>query len=287
VIRLLVIGRRAGAWVDALSTWERDDVAVDAAERPAEGIRTFDDVSPDMVAIADPPESHRIEPLVEAIRQRPLGQLVPVAILGEIEREFDDELERASNPRELRRLVLSAFELEGGGLEADTEPEVDSPRETQTAELEEVDADEPTPPSGHDERIERDGYVVEPLDDLGSNEASSSELDETAELERRPASPDASAETGADEAAIERKLRTVRHDDYFSILGVERSADTRDVLEAHRRLRRQFRASNIDEPLVREYADALDEIADALDDAKAVLGDETLREQYLEATTRK
>ncbi len=284
MIHVLVIGREAGEWEDILSAREHDGLAARSAQRPGEALRAFDELSPDMVVIAEPAGSERLEPLVAAIRGRPLGQMVPIAVAADDRPGLDDSnVDVISDRGGLGERLESHFELDFS-LSGDTEPELASPENVQTAELDTIEAEESTDSSERNERIEGDGYVVEPLEE-SDEEASHSA--------RAPTSPDetvqrdsAASRSDVDEAAIDRKLRTVRHDDYFAILELERSADVRDVLEAHRRLRDQFRTSNLEPSLARSYSDALEEIADALDDARAVLGDETLREQYLDATTR-
>ncbi len=81
-------------------------------------------------------------------------------------------------------------------------------------------------------------------------------------------------------------LRKVRHEDYFTILGVRRSAGNEQVQIAYSSLAFRFEPSKVDFDLRRSFMDELAEISDALEDAWAVLGDHALRQTYIESTTR-
>ncbi len=85
---------------------------------------------------------------------------------------------------------------------------------------------------------------------------------------------------------IRRMLRKVRHEDYFTILGVGRSVGNEQVQLAYSKLSYRFEPSKVDFDLRRSFQDELAEIVDALEDAWAVLGDHALRQTYVEATTR-
>jgi preprotein translocase subunit Sec63 len=85
---------------------------------------------------------------------------------------------------------------------------------------------------------------------------------------------------------IRRKLRAVRHEDYYAILELRRGADGPAIREAYRRQIESFAPSRLPPDLAHKYLAELHEIRDALEDAWAVLGDASLREAYLAHTTR-
>ncbi len=76
MVQVLIIGRDAEGWKRSLQTWS--GLQVRAVTLPSAGIRTFEQASPDIVIVAEPPGSTRAEPMIQAIRERPLGQLVPL-----------------------------------------------------------------------------------------------------------------------------------------------------------------------------------------------------------------
>ncbi len=85
---------------------------------------------------------------------------------------------------------------------------------------------------------------------------------------------------------IRRMLRKVRHEDYFTILDIPRSASNEHIQRAYHQLARLFDISKVDFDLGRVFREELAEISDAIEDAWAVLGDQALRATYLENTTR-
>lgn len=86
-----------------------------------------------------------------------------------------------------------------------------------------------------------------------------------------------------DPAAVERKLQQVRHESYFAILDVEPQASFAAIRDAFETLRRQYASERVPDDVTRRFAAELDEIRDAIEDAWAVLGNETLRGRYAEA----
>ncbi len=86
-----------------------------------------------------------------------------------------------------------------------------------------------------------------------------------------------------DASAIERKLQAVRHESYFAVLEVEPQASAAVIRDAFETLRRRYAAERVPDGLRRRFGAELDEIRDALEDAWAVLGNETLRGRYAEA----
>jgi len=90
MVRLLIIGRDAGAWREELAGWEGELLEVDAETLPSAGVRSFSETSPDAVAIAEPDGSPRIEPIARALQDQPLGQLVPIVTLEATYRGDED-----------------------------------------------------------------------------------------------------------------------------------------------------------------------------------------------------
>ncbi len=86
------------------------------------------------------------------------------------------------------------------------------------------------------------------------------------------------------EEVLRRKLKEVRHEDYYTILEVRRGAEGAVIKEAYQRLRTRYDSERLDFDVVRRFYDEIDEIQDALEDAYAVLGDADLRERYRQAT---
>lgn len=315
MIRLLIIGRDADEWRQGLGFWEGKTIQVDCETLPAAGIRKFGDSSPDAVAIAEPDQSPKIEPIVQTIRERPLGQIVPVLLLGASYLD-DEELHVAAAVEAsdgAKGLVVELEEILGVNLEpdarhaqteSDSEIEITDTEQGQGPTLKsteipvvqpgapEVDAD-----AGGRQRdsmrdvaadvkrqeieteIEHRDYVIERLDEPDGDAASSSSHDAVGAGDSPQKQPDAED--------IRRKLKEVRHENYFVVLDVERGCDGDEVRRAYRRLKARFRPRSLDNELASRFEPELEEINDALDDARAVLGDEELRANYLSETTRK
>ena len=82
---------------------------------------------------------------------------------------------------------------------------------------------------------------------------------------------------------LKRKLRAVRHEDYFAILEVRKGATARELKDGVDRLRRQYDPNNIAAPLCDRYLLEIREILDTIEDAWAVLSDVKLKKQYLKS----
>lgn len=327
MIRLLIIGRDAEQWRRGLNDWAGKTLDVACETLPAAGIRNFGDSSPDAVAVAEPDQSPKIEPIVEAIRERPLGQIVPVVLLGASYVEDDDlhiasavgadegpeglvgrlesilDVDLAPSPRHAETMEEPDLEVErteegdrrtfqsteiptpqaeGGAPDPGVSENVD-PRGARPPSREATAGGESAPRQRSESgTIEHPNYILEPLDDEGPSTASGSSgstgLDEMSSDLRSVAPPDG--------AAIRRKLKEVRHEDYFVILGVRRGAEADEVRQAYRDMKARFREDRLDFDLAEKFEAELEEINDALDDARAVLGDERLRRAYRDGTTR-
>jgi hypothetical protein len=313
VIRLLIIGGDADWWRDELTGWTGESFEVDTEARPAAGIRNFSETSPDAVAVAEPDGSGNIVPVVEAIRERPLGQVVPIMVLGPSRLE-DERLEVAAvvgkpaGGGELIRRLEASLDVEIAEeprhAQSTSDPDIEVDRsDREDDEPTHVSTEIPTVQSGHaepseasprggrpasreareqeagGEAVEHRDYVIEPLDEDGGITGKEG-------ADRASSSGSHEAISTPDTAEIRRKLKEVRHEDYFVILDVSRSVGVEGVREAYRAMKARYRADNLDIHLAEKFESELDEINDALDDARAVLGDENLREAYLDRTTR-
>jgi DnaJ-domain-containing protein 1 len=357
MVQVLIIGRDAEGWKRSLETWS--GLSVEAVSLPSAGIRTFEKRSPDIVIVAEPPGSTKAEPIIEAIRDRPLGQLVPLiwvapADAGGPEVEATSKVSPNVSPAQLVEELERHLEVQlgrepgstAGGLAGEstaaTPPsgpstgsvEVDRSAARQPGGTDEPTANRTSPPGASTaaressraseparEPVEGRDYVVEPIDDTPTTEADAPSDDPTSrdtESAARDSQPNVSSEearnTGVDATSgtfgggstvfpasdpadsqpsrveatdIERKIDEVRHQDYFAILEVERTADTDDIRQAYDRMRELYHPDAVSGRLAQSYADDIREIGDALTDAFAVLADQQLRGAYLDATTRK
>ncbi|TVR03826.1 MAG: hypothetical protein EA398_03850 [Deltaproteobacteria bacterium] len=98
---------------------------------------------------------------------------------------------------------------------------------------------------------------------------------------RAPAVDHADADAPLDREDIERLLRLARHEDYFLLLGLGRTATARDVRERATALRALLRPDRLSTRLLDRYHEAIMEIHHALVDAEAVLSSTTGRMMYL------
>lgn len=272
MIRLLVLGDRAAEWTDRVRREGRGRIEVEGVRRPAAGIRKLEAWSPDVVAVAEPAAA-RQGPMVEAVRARPLGRLVPVILLGDAAPSPDLEVDEAlGGGASVERLHRRMQRLLGEDVEETLE--VSNPAiQTDSAAGAAQSGAHSASPSESKSAGERD-YVIEPIDEQEEAGAAGGGGSQVAPMPVRPSD-------------IERKLKEVRHRDYFGVLEVARGASEEAVRDEYRQLKRQFRPDRLDPAVAREYEQALDEINEAFDDAVAVLADEQLRDAYLDRTTRK
>jgi hypothetical protein len=104
-----------------------------------------------------------------------------------------------------------------------------------------------------------------------------------------PEPPPQRVAIGDAEAAIRRvqqKFRQVEEADYFTLLELSPSASTADVEHAHQALRAEFTPAALPYRCRSGLDRELRQIARALDEAQAVLGDETARRAYLRQIER-
>ena len=96
----------------------------------------------------------------------------------------------------------------------------------------------------------------------------------------QPVPSDLKPPAPVDDAVVERKLREVRHENYFAILEVSIDAQPHTLRDAFQTQSRRFEAANIPPDVGQRWDEELREIRDAIADAWAVLGSDGLRERY-------
>ena len=287
-MRLLLIGRPASALSERLAQLQSPELELDVARLPAEAIRRFEEVPPDALLVCDEAGGARVASLIKAIRHRPLGQLLPLILI----------CPQPSSPEDAQ---LMARELE---LHAWLDPEVTAlelcrvlaqelevPYERlvpeQALSAREAKASQAPQPSDAFDA----GYLIEELDapsqePLARFEPSPSPVAALDRAQLFPSREKARQSGKVTLDVIRRKLRDVRHEDYYTILEVRRGADGALMRQAYQTLMARFDPETLDFELSRRFFQELAEIRDAFDDAYAVLGDPALRETYTLAGTR-
>ena len=310
MIQLLLIGRLAPQWAARLAQRAHQaQLEIHQARLPAEGVRRLEHTPPDVVMVMDEAHGTRARSLVRAIRQRPLGQILPILVLCEMPAGADAE----------------AFGKDLG-VEAWLPP--DSPVHTVVTELARIlglevgDLQPPLPPVPP-KRQDHDDFIVEDIsgEHLAFSQDAQDPPPSVSERPTLPAIPPAPpAPTPAapplppdfelpiypvervdrhslfpvrgrrpagpgqlDETEIQRKLREVRHEDYFTILEVRLGSEGPILRQAYQRLMSRFDPEQLDFELTRRFFPELEEIRDAFEDAWAVLGDPHLRQRYIDA----
>jgi hypothetical protein len=302
MIRVLIIGREAATWGERLQRRVGDELELDTARLPAAGLRQFEATPPDALVVIDSASTKRAATLVAAVRERPIGQLIPMLVIAPPPTEEDQaEVDAWLSPNsDVARLAAALEECLGVELssapapKAPTRPESggssmfpapDQPQSSHSAPNQlEPNQPKPDPPA----------YFIEEIDD-GPNRPQDQPQNQPRRLGRDSifsrSSPRAHErqddQARVDEEAVKRKLRAVRHEDYYAILEVRRGAEGAVVREAFHRLYRRFDSREIDFEVAHRMEEELGELRDALEDAWAVLGDPKLREAYLEHTTRR
>jgi hypothetical protein len=93
--------------------------------------------------------------------------------------------------------------------------------------------------------------------------------------------PAAAATVAIDLARVRDKLDQVRRADYFAILGVGRLCTPHEVRQAAERLSSEFDPRRYRDVKEDGLDDRLEEILRVVDDAREILADDRLREEYL------
>ena len=284
-IRLLIIGRPASTWARSLREEASPPLEIDHARLPSAGIRLFETTPADLIIIADDKGGSRVEILANAIRNRPLGELTPILMLAPLPPEPLDEKIQSLDlvgwlPPEAPPAAI--LELVGHALDFDLLTSSALHQESTAASLTPL-ASAPLPPEQQDPHGRASYFdgelVLEPLDLPAPSQARPIARSSIFRSITTDTSPDALSH---DE--LRRKLKAVRHEDYYSILEIRRGAQGQTVREAFHRLRHRFDPQHLPFELAHQFHAELQEIADALEDAFAVLGDPDLREPYLRHT---
>lgn len=322
MIRLLILGRPAQSWATRLGDVLGEHVELDVARLPAEGIRRFEDMPPDALIVVDDTGGSRVPTLIKAIKQRPLGQLLPMILIcpmpphdqaQELARQMDLSawLAPETSIQELCRVLAQELEMEVEDLMPSKPRVISKPHEDDKPPLPNVVNDMPT--LFPDEYEDPDPLAQDPQEPLRAQPISATQSGyhvETLEPGNMPAEsvhfePPPAAVEAIDRAAlfpmrnpvskrqskvtidvIRRKLRDVRHEDYYTILDVRRGAEGPTIRQAYQKQMARFDSESLDFELARRFFHELSEIRDAFDDAWAVLGDPELRDEYTLAGTR-
>jgi hypothetical protein len=284
MIRLLIIGRPGVAWAQRIRETLGEAIDLDTAQLPSAGIRQFEATPADVIFIADERGGDRVETLIQAIRNRPLGRLIPIVLAAPMpEASVVDEkmalhellgwLPTDASVHQLWRLID-----EGLGL---SESLQQAPSPSPSVFERGPDHDPLTTHTGPKERLgsSSPALLLEPVDEPAVTRQPPRSL--------FPGRTDFQVTGSVDGDAIERKLKDVRHQDYYAILEIRRGAESQTVREAFHRLMAKFDSRAMDFEVSHRYQNELAEIGDALEDAWAVLGDPDLRQPYLTHTLRK
>ncbi len=321
MIRVLIIGRTASAWAERLGGAVGPAVEWDVARLPSAGIRQLEETPPDLVIIADEAGGQRVETLIAAIRNRPIGQLSallllcpqpsPAEVIEKIDSlELGGWLPADASIREVIREIEQTLDVvlgveSGANQKTSEKPESMFGGFSEPVENRSVESQRETFPV----RVSTSDYLLEPLGFGGGREDSRDSRSErevyspfsepekpvssalsTGSVERRSMFPSRTStgfDGGLDWESVMRKLKDVRHEDYYAVLEIRRGAESQTVREAFYRLYARFDPQKVDFELSHRYHAEFSEIRDALEDAWAVLGDPDLREPYLAHTVRK
>jgi hypothetical protein len=278
MIRVLIIGRSEQEWRERIDGWAPSKIECDGARLPASGLRKFEATPPDALIVVEQSRAQRAATLVDAVRERPVGQLIPIVVIAppapedyDVDAEVDAWFEPSVDLDDLRDTLADVLGEDLEEAESSSTAEVDSP-----------DAS----PGPSESGAAGGDYILEELDEFEEYEERPRRMNRSsifAGSNRDRGGPD----TRVDEESVRRKLKQVRHEDYFVILGVRRGASTQAIREAFHRLFDAYQDQNLPFEVAHEMSDEVAEIRDALEDAWAVLGDASLRQDYIEHTTRK
>lgn len=286
MIRILLIGRVADSWANRLAA-HAHGVEFDVARLPAAGIRQLEQTPPDAVVVFEDGGTDRLFALVDAIKKRPLGALTPVIVvsndaLSDTQRQALDVaawIDLDANEDVLLKALAERLGVEIGELTtqeihrpaASTIP----PSSSSTQGERQIQPAQTAPL-----RVETNDFVIEEIpEDHGPRTLTAQDI--------FPQRFSAGNTDELNESELRRKLKSVRHEDYFVILEVPRGAETAGIREAFHRMTGRFDNARIPFDLQHRYHAELAEVRDAFEDAWAVLGDPKLRQDYLEHTTRR
>ena len=266
MIQILFIGRPAESWARDVQASVGSGVETVSARLPAAGVRQLESSPPDAVVLVDDNSSRKPVALIHAIRERPLGELTPIILICPDDASDADRSALAvdawlNEQTTTRDLVATLRDMLGSDA-----------WETETSETVRGLDEETAQPD--------DDYVLEeiPEDDgpmrLGARDIFGERYE-------------APVRDTVGEQELRRMLRAVRHEDYFAVLDIPRGAQTSTIRDAFHHQTRLWSEKTLDFDLTHRFHEELAEIRDALEDAWAVLGDPSLRADYLDKTTRK
>lgn len=161
MIQILLIGRDAPARVGGLGARAGADFEFDTVALPAAGLRQLEASPPDALIIVESGSARRAATLVRAIRERPLGQLIPILVIGpapdaEVRRAVDAWLTQEQGDAALWRALQDSLGLDVGPSAVGFDDQ-----RTPTAPL----TFEP-PSSGNPTHSASPAYYIEPIDEL-------------------------------------------------------------------------------------------------------------------------
>jgi len=314
MVRVLIMGRAGASWAGRLGEVAGDELEIDVARLPAEGIRRFEATPPDLLLVIEQANLTRATTLIQAIQNRPLGRLLPIFLLSSppeastspgdyaAELGIDAWFSPETSALELLASIANALELPVHDLQHGPLPSTeDIPDVTEHIEdhgdfvIQALEGDDAARPSERPERATPTGSERrggEASDKPSSEPAASTERTAdfvppplpVARVERSSLFPVRAKEVRAGEVSEEslrRKLKEARHEDYYTLLEVRRGSETAVLRESYQRLMARFEPSRLDFDLVRRFYEEIAEIRDALEDAWAVLGDPDLRQAYM------
>ncbi len=294
--RLLIIGPHAVNTSKTLKEHSGDLLTIEATKLPAQGIRMFEQTPPDAILITSPTHGGAARALISAITSRPLGQLIPLLVMS-------PRPESVASPEEIATELgvntwlpqdTSAYHILSSLADLLDMTELLSvplPAEPSAPES----SPPPLPPRFDPDKQEMLRQETAPTREvLVTVDPGAGPLPGTqpavARVERQSLFPVRSIPTKEGELSeemVRRKLKEVRHEDYFTILEVRRGAETPVIKDAYMRIMARYDGARLDFELVHRCYQELAEIGDAIEDAWAVLGDNDLRRRYLSSLSAK
>ncbi len=316
MVRVLIMGRAGTNLASRIKEIAGDELELDVARLPAEGIRRFEATPPDLIIVIEQSNITRARTLIQAIQNRPLGRLLPIFLssappdASTDPEDFADELAidtwvpLETSALELLAEISRALEIpihdlqhgpipptipgKGDGPRSEVEDHGDFLIEALDDDDLEPDHEEAAPPrSQKTPGQDRETRGEQPREEKAHAE---DEVDfvppplPVARVERSSLFPVRAQQVRVGEVSEEslrRKLKEARHEDYYTLLEVRRGSETAVLRESYQRLMARFDPKSLDFDLVRRFYEEIAEIRDALEDAWAVLGDPDLRQAYM------
>lgn len=296
---LLIIGPEAADLDRTLREHSGAQLDIVATRLPAQGIRAFEQTPPDAILLlgsqtADERSSAAIDALVQAVLSRPLGRLIPILVLSHRPTSALSPEELARELQVARWLPLSASPYEVLSALADLLDLTELLHEPLPSSAS-SSKNRPPPPlrretSREDTLSQETAPTREVLVSLDQGILSSASEQSVARVERQSLFPVRKQEQPRGELTeeqVRKKLKEVRHEDYYTILEVRRGAETPVIKDAYMRMAALYDGARLDFAILHQCHQELAEIRDALEDAWAVLGDNDLRRLYLGALSSK